>query len=187
MGVKKFKYLYSGQLLMQVYKSGKTRIGVMIMLLTGIAIAGIASMLPANTSAQQQRAETALSIASCPPKLIKDTPPGHDVGWDPDGTNDRFLINDSCYLASDSTVLVNIRDGGFAPSVCNVDWTSSDPNTNSFEIKCDVAPANATELRYIIFYAPFTVIGGENATAEAVPKDLMDRNATLTNNSTVSK
>ena len=79
---------------MQVYKSGKTRIGVMIMLLTGIAIAGIASMLPANTSAQQQRAETALSIASCPPKLIKDTPPGHDVGWDPDGTNDRFLIND---------------------------------------------------------------------------------------------
>ena len=173
---------------MQENKAIKTRIGVIIMLLTGIAVAGIASTLPANTFAQQQRAETAISIASCPPKLIKDTTSGHDVGWNPDDVRDSFIINDSCYFASDSTVLVNIRDGGFAPTVCNVDWTSQDGNSNSFEVKCDRAPANATELKYIIFYAPFTVIGGENVTAEAVPKDLMDRNATLTgSNSTASK
>ncbi|MGA7978157.1 MAG: hypothetical protein WB975_13055 [Nitrososphaeraceae archaeon] len=160
---------------MQDHKSIKTRIGVIIVLLTGVAVSGIASVLPVTYAQEQQqgRAESAVSSSTCPAKLVRDTAAGNAVGWDPNGARRTFLIHDNCYIAGDSTVLVNLKGAGF--EVCNVDWNLASGSNRYFEVHCDVAPANFSELHYIIFIQNKVVLGAEPEAAPAVPKDFTDR------------
>jgi hypothetical protein len=110
---------------------------------------------------------------SCASKTLTDSPDGNNLGWDPNGSADTFTIDEPCYIKSDSTVLVNVKDGGPNFEVCNVDFAS---DFGFFEVFCNAPPAEGSELHYIVFVDFKDVVGMEAPTpAEEVPSDIAAR------------
>jgi hypothetical protein len=113
---------------------------------------------------------------SCASKTLTDSPDGNNLGWDPNGSADTFTIDEPCYIKSDSTVLVNIKDGGPNFEVCNVDYAS---DFGFFEVFCNAPPAEGSELHYIVFVDFKDVVGMEAPTPEEeVPQDIAKRQQT---------
>ena len=113
------------------------------------------------------------SFGPCDAKTLTDSPQGNSLGWDPNGSADTFTINDSCYIKSDSTVLINVKDGGPNFEVCNVDYAS---DYDFFEVFCNAPPADGSELHYIIFVEDKVVVGMEAPTPEEeIPQDIAKR------------
>ena len=107
----------------------------------------------------------------CLAKTLTDSPEGNSLGWTPDGSDDTFTIEDTCYIQDDSTVLINVVDGGANFEVCNVDYASDD---TFFEVFCNAPPADGSELHYIIFVDSKDVVGMETLTPEEeIPSDLL--------------
>ena len=110
---------------------------------------------------------------SCSSRTLTDTSPGNNLGWNPDGVTTTFSIDEPCYIKSDSTVLVNIKDGGPNFEVCNVDFASDD---TFFEVFCNAPPAEGSELHYIVFVDFKDVVGEEAPTPEEeIPSDIAGR------------
>jgi hypothetical protein len=109
----------------------------------------------------------------CDAKTLTDSPQGNSLGWRPDGSEDTFTIDDSCYIKSDSTVLINVKDGGANFEACNVDYAS---DFGFFEVFCSAPPDDGSELHYIIFVEDKDVVGMEAPTPEEeVPQDVAKR------------
>ena len=122
-------------------------------------------------------AETGISgINSCQSKMLTDSPEGNSLGWTPDGEDTIFVIEDSCFLKADSTVLVNIKDGGANFEVCNVVYATEGNTTDFFEVFCSAPPADGSELHYIVFWGQKDIVGMEAPTPEAeLPSDISAR------------
>lgn len=113
------------------------------------------------------------SFGPCQAKTLTDSPEGNSLGWTPDGSDDTFTIEDSCYIQDDSTVLINVVDGAANFEVCNVDYAS---DNTFFEVFCNAPPADGSELHYIIFVDFKDVVGMEAPTPEEeVPSDVLAR------------
>ena len=102
-------------------------------------------------------------IKECRSKILTDSPEGNSLGWTPDGSDDTFIIEDKCYYKDDSTVLINVVDGGANFEVCNVDFAD---DKRFFEVFCNAPPAEGSELHYVIFVDDKTVVGMEAPTPE---------------------
>lgn len=48
---------------------------------------------------------------SCASKIITDSPEGNALGWDPDGEETIFSIDEPCFFEDDSIVLINLKGG----------------------------------------------------------------------------
>jgi hypothetical protein len=77
--------------------------------------------------------------------ILLDDGTGNDLGWDPDGFEDIFIITDLSVSPLKSTILVNTVQSNFVN--CSVDYIS----VNGFEVLCDSSPAEGGELHYTIF------------------------------------
>ncbi|HEX5187087.1 MAG TPA: hypothetical protein VFV86_09380 [Nitrososphaeraceae archaeon] len=108
---------------------------------------------------------------ACASKNILDSPEGKALGWNPDGKRTAFTIKEPCYLEEDSTVLVNVKDGGSNFQVCNVDFSTD----GFFEVYCNAPPADGSELRYLVLVQWLDVIGSEPMSMEEIPQDLAER------------
>jgi len=109
----------------------------------------------------------------CLSKTLTDSPDANNLGWNPDGSVTTFTIEDPCYIKADSTVLINVKDGGPNFEVCNVDFAS---DFGFFEVFCNAPPAEGSELHYIIFVDFKHVVGMEAPTPEEeVPSDIAAR------------
>ena len=103
-------------------------------------------------------------------KELKDSPEANALGWNPDGNQTRFIINESCYSDAKSIGLVNTKDGDTEPpewntEVCNVDYSED----GIFEVYCNNAPFDGSELRYVISNGQLEVIGAQAETQ--IPTD----------------
>ena len=140
-------------------------------------IMAISSIMSINVDAQRDMRSSAPfdgapSPHACASKVIKDSPEGNALGWDPDGTTTAFIIEEPCYLEFDSTVLVNIGDifsGGNNTKVCNVDWSKNE----FFEVACNSAPWDGSELRYLVLVKELDVIGA--TPIKHLPSDIAER------------
>jgi hypothetical protein len=103
-------------------------------------------MRSSTPSDETNKESTPSSPWSCASKVIKDSPEGNALGWNPDGTRTAFTIDEPCYFKADSTVLVNIKDGGKNFGVCNVDFSTD----GFFEVYCNAPPSDGSELRYLV-------------------------------------
>jgi hypothetical protein len=113
------------------------------------------------------------AFGPCLAKTLTDSPDGNSLGWDPSGSATTFTIEDPCYIKADSTVLINVKDGGPNFEVCNVDFAS---DFGFFEVFCNAPPAEGSELHYIIFVDFKHVVGMEAPTPEEeVPSDIAAR------------
>ena len=77
---------------------------------------------------------------------------GHLLGWNPDGNNTSFNIQDSGVVHSSnlsSTIIVNLDRAG-STAVCNVGQTYP----SGFTINCDQAPSENSWLYYVIVIMP---------------------------------
>ncbi len=109
----------------------------------------------------------------CLSKTLTDSPDANNLGWNPDGSVTTFTIEDPCYIKADSTVLINVKDGGLNFEVCNVDYAS---DFGFFEVFCNAPPAEGSELHYIIFVDFKHVVGMETPTPqEEIPSDIAAR------------
>lgn len=112
---------------------------------------------------------------SCAAKAVNDSSEGNSLGWNPNGTDVVFTISEPCYQEGDSTVLVNIKDGGSNFEVCNVDYGVN----GFFEVYCDAPPSEGSQLRYMVLVEDLDVIGTPMIPLEELPADLAARqNAT---------
>ena len=111
---------------------------------------------------------------SCATKILTDSPDGNNLGWNPDGiSEDTFVIDEPCYIKSDSTVVVNIKDGGPNFEVCNVDYSS---DFDFFEVFCNAPPAEGSELHYMVLVDFKDVIGMKAPVPEEqIPSDIAAR------------
>jgi hypothetical protein len=78
---------------------------------------------------------------------------GLAMGWDPDGHNDWFLINDKMVQPRISTITININTDDEDP-ICGVTWMLK----GYFSIMCDIPPPNKSELYYTVFNQPIKVL-----------------------------
>jgi hypothetical protein len=122
------------------------------------------------TPSVEAKETTPSSPWSCASKLIKDSPEGNALGWNPDGTRTAFTIDEPCYFKADSTVLVNIKDGGINFAACNVDFSTD----GFFEVYCTAPPSDGSELRYLVLVDWLDVIGA--TPTKDLPSDLEERN-----------
>jgi hypothetical protein len=133
-----------------------------------------------STPSVEAKESTPLSPWSCASKVIKDSPEGNALGWNPDGTIPTFTINEPCYREFDSVVPVNIKDGGGNFEACNVDYHTDIPEIplRSFEVHCDQPPADGSELRYMVLVDDrgLEIIGVDQLPPlEELPQELMER------------
>jgi hypothetical protein len=125
--------------------------------ITAAFIFATSAIMFTNTYAQTCPAETA--------KVLKDSTEANGLGWNPDGNQTRFLINEACYSDAKSVVLVNLKDGDIEgpewnTEVCNVDYSED----GIFEVYCDNAPFEGSELRYVVSDHELQVIGEQAET-----------------------
>ena len=96
----------------------KTHIGKISFSIAVFAVVTMIYATPAlistNANAQERsEGNAATGIPGfCQFKLLKDSALGNSMGWNPNGNQKVFNIKDSCYLPSDSIVLLNVKDGG---------------------------------------------------------------------------
>ena len=143
-------------------------------------IMSIASIMVIDIYAQRDIRSSAPSVEvkestpsspwSCASKVIRDSPEGNALGWNPDGTRTAFTIDEPCYIKSDSTVLVNINDVGITFAACNVDFSTD----GFFEVYCTAPPSDGSELRYLVLVEPLEIIGA--TPAKELPSDIIERN-----------
>ena len=107
---------------------------------------------------------------SCASKVIKDSSEGNALGWNPDGTRTSFTIDEPCYLKSDSTVLVNVNDGGTNFAACNVDFSTD----GFFEVYCNSPPSDGSDLRYLVLVKSLEIVGA--TPTKELPSDIQERN-----------
>jgi hypothetical protein len=110
-------------------------------------------------------------------KIVRDNPAGNAVGWNPDGLERTFVINDPEVTVND-TILINTEQDNFV--VCSVDHRHRF-NFSSFEVNCiettpGFGPGNITVLEggpadgATLIY---TVIAAFNAPLTVSPDDLL--------------
>jgi hypothetical protein len=71
-------------------------------------------------------------------------------GWTPDGATSTFIVTDPLITNSFQRVLINLGTPAFGGPVCSVTFI----NFGNMEVSCSSAPADGTELRYVVFNAP---------------------------------
>jgi hypothetical protein len=113
---------------------------------------------------------------SCAAKVISDSPEGNALGWNPNGTDTIFTISEPCYFEDDSTVIVNIKDGGSNYEVCNVDFSDN----QFFEVYCNAPPDEGSQLRYMVIVQDLEVIGGQPIPLEELPEEIAERKQNAT-------
>jgi hypothetical protein len=143
--------------------------------ITAAIILATSAIMSTNTYAQTSSLECG--------KVLTDSPQGNQLGWNPDGELTTFSILDDCYDDATSIVLVNTRDGATQEpwnfEVCNVDFNGEDPQAGPFfEVNCNNAPFDGSQLRYVISNSPLEVIGAE--TQLATDSQKRQTNATQT-------
>lgn len=158
----------------------KTHIGKLSIF--SIAVFAVVTMIYAtpaliSTNANAQERSEGMAAAGLPGfcqfKLLKDSALGNSMGWNPNGNQKVFTIKDSCYLPSDSLVLLNVKDGGSQFYACNVDFIK----VGAFEVFCTSGPANGSELHYTILYNVKKVLE-EPVPQEEVPDRQAPTNST---------
>lgn len=123
-----------------------------------------------STPSVEAKESTSSSPWSCASKIIKDSAEGNALGWNPDGTRTAFTIDEPCYLEEDSTILVNINDGGKNFAACNVDFSID----GFFEVYCNAPPSDGSQLRYLILVEWLEIIGA--TPTKDLPSDIAERN-----------
>jgi hypothetical protein len=77
-------------------------------------------------------------------KLLFDDEYGNELGWNPDGKETTFTIEDPSVDKWNSIIIVNLRTA--APNVCNVDFIF----TGDFDITCMNPPNDRSRLHYML-------------------------------------
>jgi hypothetical protein len=86
--------------------------------------------------------------------LVLDTPPGHAVGWNPNGVATSFEITE--VEANNDAVVVNVDNQVSADPVCSASQTFA----QQIEIWCTSPPADEFTLIYtVIERIPLGIIG----------------------------
>jgi hypothetical protein len=158
-----FLYYYLDSKVMKSLDNRKKGLPVLTisLFITAAITLATPAIMSTNTYAQEEPAcqqETA--------KVLKDT---NAFGWNPDGNETRFIIEEPCY-SDKSIVLVNTKDGDvegpeFNTEVCNVDYS----DVKLFEVYCNNAPFDGSDLRYVVSDHEFQVVGEQPETQ--VPTD----------------
>ena len=143
----------------------KKLVPILSLIFIGLTITVILIISPTNSYAVR-----GMPFA-CATNIIKDTTEGNQMGWNPDGNETVFTLSETCYLENDSTVLVNIKDGGGNFESCNVDFFAD----GFFEVSCNNPPANESELHYMVLVLKKDIIGGEPANQTIIPEELVQR------------
>jgi hypothetical protein len=108
-------------------------------------------------------------LYTCAANIRKDTADG-SLGWNLNGNETVFTINESCYLENDSPVLVNIKEDGNNFESCNVVFFSD----HFFEVSCNNFPTDGSELHYLVLVLK-DVIGKEITNKTIIPEELVDK------------
>ncbi len=103
-------------------------------------------------------------------KTLKDDDAGHAQGWNPNNAQVLFFVKDSDIdLANSDSTFVSIMTQLDINPVCSVVGTGTTGiNEPMFEVRCNIAPQENTQLHYIISKLPPHLIGS-SASASASP------------------
>ena len=144
----------------------------LIMSIASIMFIDIYAQRDMRSSAPSVEAKESTSASpwSCASKVIKDSSEGNAVGWNPNGIRTAFTIDEPCYLKSDSTILVNINDGGKNFAACNVDFSTD----GFFEVYCNSPPSDGSDLRYLVLVKSLEIVGA--TPTKELPSDILERN-----------
>ena len=170
-------FLYYGvkrQIMKSISNTQKRKLGTISIFITMAMIAVTPVVMSTDVYAQRESRSAGLAdgdgddkseffVKECRSKILTDSPEGEMLGWTPDGNDVTFTIEDKCYYKDDSTVLINVVDGGANFEVCNVDFAD---DKRFFEVFCNAPPAEGSELHYIIFVDEKSVVGMEAPTPE---------------------
>ena len=117
-------------------------------------------------------------------KTLMDTPEGHALGWNPNGSKTFFVIEDGDINGHLDSNMVTLYIGGSELyRDCHVDLVA--PSHNFFSITCGVPPNNTAQLHYMITKLPPHVIGNSSSTS-SLPFDSLDDNESSTRGSQIS-
>ena len=146
-------------------KSNIKRLIPILSLIIGLTLTALLIISPTNTYAVRG------NPFSCAANIIMDTAEGNQIGWNPDGNETVFTLSEPCYLESDSTVLVNIKDAGGNFESCNVDFFAN----GFFEVSCNNPPTDGSELHYMVLVLKKDVLGEETTNITVMPEELVHR------------